>query len=82
VFDLLERRRLTLRERPFQVMDVTLYGYQSLRPDAARETVLAVARECRRFGGTLGILWHNDQVLRTVREKRWYAELVSAVVTG
>jgi hypothetical protein len=82
VFDLLERQRLALRERPFQVMDVTLHGYLSLGPDAAMDAVLAVADECRRFSGTLGILWHNDEVLRTEREKRWYASLVAAVAAG
>jgi hypothetical protein len=82
VFDLVERQRLALRERPFQVMDVTLFGYLSLRPDAARDAVLAVADECRRFSGTLGVLWHNDEVLRTEREKRWYASLVAAVAAG
>jgi hypothetical protein len=82
VFDLLRRQRLGLRERPFQVMDVTLFGYLSLGPAAARDAVLAVADECRRFSGTLGILWHNDEVLRTEREKRWYASLVAAVAAG
>jgi hypothetical protein len=82
VFDLLRRQRLGLRERPFQVMDVTLFGYLSLGPDAASDAVLAIAGECRRFSGTLGILWHNDEVLRTTREKRWYTELVSAVAVS
>ena len=82
VFDLLERRPLRLRERPFQVMDVTLAGYLSLTPEAAAGAVLAVARECRRYRGTLGVLWHNDEVLRTSGEKRWYASLVAAAVAA
>ncbi|GAA1255321.1 polysaccharide deacetylase family protein [Pseudonocardia aurantiaca] len=82
VFDLEERKPLRLRERPFQVMDVTLAGYLGLTPDAAMDAVLAVARECRRFQGTLGVLWHNDEVLRTGREKRWYADLVAAVTAA
>src|SRR5882757_1731465 len=79
VFDLLERRPLDLVEKPFQVMDVTLFGYLSLTPEQARAAVEAVAGECRRFGGTLGILWHNDEVLRTARQKRWYASLVESL---
>ncbi|MGE0300796.1 MAG: polysaccharide deacetylase family protein [Pseudonocardia sp.] len=78
-FDLLRRRPLRLVEQPFQVMDVTLFGYLALRPDAARETILDVARQCRRFGGTLGLLWHNDEVLRTAHQRRWYAETVAAI---
>jgi hypothetical protein len=82
VFDVPARRRLALRERPFQVMDVTLFGYLGLAPDAARDAVLAIAGECRRFGGTFGLLWHNDEVLRTDREKRWYAGLVAELAAG
>ena len=51
VFDLLRRRPLGLRERPFQVMDVTLFGYLALPPDRALDAVLAIARECRRYRG-------------------------------
>ena len=79
VFDLVGRRPLDLRERPFQVMDVTLFGYMGLRPDAAFAAVVDIARACRRFRGDLGILWHNDEILRTARQKRWYAELIAAV---
>ena len=79
VFDLVACRPLDLRERPFQVMDVSLFGYMGLRPDAAFAAVVDVARACRRFRGDLGILWHNDEILRTARQKRWYAELIAAV---
>jgi len=71
--------RLALRERPFQVMDVSLFGHMGLKPDAAYAAVVDIARACHRFRGDLGILWHNDEVLRTARQKRWYAELIAAV---
>jgi peptidoglycan/xylan/chitin deacetylase (PgdA/CDA1 family) len=79
VFDLLARRPLDLVEKPFQVMDVSLFGYMALTPDDAAGAALRIARECRRHGGTLGILWHNDEVLRTTREKRWYESLIATV---
>jgi hypothetical protein len=78
VFDLLERSPRELQERPFQVMDGTLFSYMSLSPDAAHAAVLELASECRRFGGSLGLLWHNSE-LATDRQKRWYASLVAAV---
>jgi hypothetical protein len=78
VFDLLERGPLELEERPFQVMDGTLFSYMSLAPDAAHAAVLELASQCRRFGGSLGLLWHNSE-LATDRQKRWYASLVAAV---
>jgi hypothetical protein len=77
-FHLLERRPLRLRERPLQVMDGTLFEYMALSPDRAFERVMAVARECRRYGGTLSLLWHNSS-LPTARQKRWYEELAGAV---
>jgi hypothetical protein len=79
VFDLSERRALQLRERPFQVMDVTLFVYMSLSPEAARQAVMDIAGQCRRYRGSLGLLWHNNELLRTVREQRWYESLVNAV---
>jgi hypothetical protein len=45
------------------------------------DAVMGVASECQRYGGTLGILWHNNQLL-TARHKRWYAQMVSAVAAG
>jgi hypothetical protein len=42
------------------------------------DAVVRVGTECRRYGGTLGILWHNNQLL-TARDKRWYAQMVSTV---
>jgi hypothetical protein len=79
VFDLLAGQPLRLRERPFQVMDRSLFEYMGLPEEAAMDAVMGVATECRRYGGTLGILWHNNQLL-TARHKRWYARMVSAVV--
>jgi hypothetical protein len=78
-FDLEARRPLDLEERPFELMDVTLANSLALSPDAARATVLDIAAQCRRYGGPLGILWHNNSVLRSAREQRWYASLVEAV---
>jgi hypothetical protein len=80
-FDLRERRPLSLREEPFQVMDVTLLSSMALSLDAARDAVLDIAAQCRRHQGRLGILWHNNTLLRSAREKRWYAELIAAVAS-
>jgi hypothetical protein len=82
VFDLEERRPLGLWERPFQVMDVTLLSTMGLTPDAARTAVLDVAAACRRHRGCLGLLWHNNTLLRSDREKRFYDALVADVVVA
>jgi hypothetical protein len=78
-FHLYERRTLRLRERPLTLMDATLRAMR-LTPDAAMRTVLDLADRCGRYGGTLTLLWHNSRV-QTTRERRWYEELVDAIVT-
>ena len=78
-FDLEHRRALDLQERPFQVMDVTLFAYMGLSREQARAKVSDIARECRRYQGCLGILWHNNEVLRTAREHRFYASMVDGL---
>jgi hypothetical protein len=80
-FDLAAGTPLRLRERPFQIMDVTLFGYQRLSGAEALRAATGIADQCRRFRGSLGVLWHNDSLLRTAREKRWYTELISAVTS-
>jgi hypothetical protein len=81
-FDLQARRPLDLEERPFAVMDVTLANALGLAPGAALHAVLDIAAQCRRYQGQLGILWHNNSVLRSAREQAAYAELVAAVVAA
>jgi peptidoglycan/xylan/chitin deacetylase (PgdA/CDA1 family) len=80
-FDLRARRPLDLREEPFQVMDVTLLSSMGLSLDAARAAVLEIAAQCRRHRGRLGILWHNNTLLRSAREQQWYASLIEAVTS-
>jgi hypothetical protein len=80
-FHLHERRILSLQERPLTVMDATLFEYAKLAPDAASAQVLALARQCRRYGGALTLLWHNSSV-QTARDQRWYAALIDALASG
>jgi hypothetical protein len=78
VFDLEARRALELRELPFQVMDVTLFSYMALSAGDAHAAVMEIAAECRRHGGSLGILWHNS-AMPSDRQRRWYASMIGAV---
>jgi len=78
VFHLRRRQPLRLRERPLLVMDRTLFEYMRLSPQDAEQAVLEVARECRRAGGTLTLLWHNSTLPRAA-QRRWYEELTAAL---
>lgn len=76
VFDLPERRRLPLRERPLIVMDMAL-----TETPGALERVSTLARRCRMFGGDFTLLWHNSQ-LASARQRARYTRLLSALGAG
>jgi hypothetical protein len=79
VFDVLERRPLRLRERPFQVMDRTVFEYMGLEPDGAQAAVAEIAAQCRRHDGELCLLWHNNVVM-SAAQKRGYERMVEMAV--
>ncbi|HEX7300624.1 MAG TPA: polysaccharide deacetylase family protein [Solirubrobacteraceae bacterium] len=81
-FDLEVRRPLDLHEHPFQVMDVTLLSSMALAGDAARAAVLEIAAQCRRYRGCFGVLWHNNTLLRTARERHLYESMVAAILAS
>ncbi len=75
VFDLVERRRLAVRERPLVVMDATLLEYMHLAADEAAARTRGVVDVCRRHGGDAVVLYHNS-TLPEPRMRRHYRELV------
>jgi hypothetical protein len=61
-------------------MDGTLVTYMGLSPVEGSDVVLEIARQCRRFDGTLTLLWHNSSLV-TARERDWYENMVAAVMS-
>jgi hypothetical protein len=59
VFDLIESRKLRLRERPLVAMDVTLTDYMNLSLTGSASTLANLWAVTRQVGGTLEILIHN-----------------------
>lgn len=80
VYDLEQRRCLSLRERPLTVMEGTLLTpvYLGLTPAAAHERIIRLAARCRRFNGTFSLLWHNNQLL-TRTQQGLYEAVVAAI---
>jgi len=76
-FDLIERRPLGLSEVPLVIMDGALYT-QFPRSVDRMGAVRRLARECKRYGGVLSMLWHNNGFLTVPRA--WYEDLISEVV--
>jgi hypothetical protein len=76
VFDLKERRKLSLTERPLIVMDASVYAFDyeimrkkyfekafdfSSRPVNINDYVFFLKRQVQKYNGCFTILWHNDR---------------------
>ncbi|MDA1191876.1 MAG: hypothetical protein O3A46_09375, partial [Candidatus Poribacteria bacterium] len=56
--------------RPYTTFDhiSTLYGYMSMRPYVAIDSVISLIDQCRRYHGNFTLLWHNNTCAsRTLR---------------
>lgn len=79
VFDLLERRELSIRERPLVVMDGSLFGYMGLDVEESARRLRAIVGACRRHRGDAVVLYHNDTVAGE-RQQAQYRQLLEDVV--
>jgi len=79
VFDLTERRALSLRERPLLAMDTTMMQYMHLGLDLAMSRVRGLVQECRTHGGDAVLLYHNNTMPGT-RFEEHYRDLVDALL--
>jgi hypothetical protein len=70
-YDILEDNQTNLKIIPFQVMDVTLYRYKKLVPDASKELILKLIKETRKAGGLFVSIWHNTSLLEDVEWQVW-----------
>ena len=79
VFDLIERRRLSLVERPLIVMEVSALSpsYLGLDRSQAAETIKGLKNVCRRYGGEFTLLWHNTSLLSDADRELYEHVLVS-----
>jgi hypothetical protein len=65
VFDVRERRRLALRERPLVAMDVSFTSreYLALDVEKSAERLMQLIDQCRMYDGDFTLLWHNDRLV-------------------
>lgn len=77
VFNLMTRRRLSLRERPLIAMDTALLGHAKLGSSAALAQIAHLKQRCRLFGGEFTLLWHNTRA-RSPRERRLFEAALDA----
>lgn len=79
LFDLLDHRKLALRERPLLVMDGTLFNYLALDSDDAAVRTRSIVDACRRQRGDAVLLFHNSS-LAGARWRAFYGDLVEDLV--
>lgn len=77
VFNLRRRAALRLEERPLLFMETSLFN-RNVRPHDAIERAIALHHTCRRYGGELVLLWHNDSLAARPRRVA-YVELLERV---
>jgi hypothetical protein len=80
IFDLTERRTLSLRERPLLVMEVSLISPEYMGLTDSEEALARVAeikRVCRQFSGDFTFLWHNDRLVQGAA-KELYVQILEA----
>ena len=80
VFNLLARKSLQLREIPLIAMDGTLFGkdYMHLKPEDVLRYVEQLSTLCKKFDGTLVLLWHNSS-LTEKWQKNTYRNMLDAI---
>jgi hypothetical protein len=72
VFDVLASKRLSLRERPLIVMDVTMTDYMKLPPEEIIGELRRLWQTVKSLGGTFEVLVHNCNP-----QASWLAEQLS-----
>ena len=80
VFNLFQRRKLNLRERPLIAMEVSLLSDVYMGLSAARviDRIGSLANECRRHGGDFTLLWHNDNLVQSW-QRRLYQQALEVI---
>jgi hypothetical protein len=78
LFDVSQRRKLAVIERPLVVMEDSVQYYMGAgrHSEAAFEHMMRLKDVCRRTRGSFSLLWHNSNIL-TRADKRHYTALVA-----
>jgi hypothetical protein len=70
-YNLIEEKETTLRIHPFMIMDVTLNNYLKKNTDEAFEFSKAIIDNCKRAGGNLITIWHNNSLCEKEKWTGW-----------
>jgi hypothetical protein len=79
-YNLLTRKRLSLRERPLIAMDATLYDDMDVRENESKKgaaLILPLHDLCRFYRGDFTFLWHNHN-LRFAQQRQLFTTVLEA----
>jgi len=65
IYDLVNQKKLTLKQRPLVVMDCSLQEkkYMNLSPEKALTHIQSLKKTCALFKGDFTLLWHNHRLM-------------------
>jgi len=78
MFDILNRKKLSLKQRPLIVMECSLIddSYMGLGySEEALETMKELKQKCFKYDGNFSLLWHNSH-FKTKEDKKMFEEIV------
>lgn len=80
VFDLVQKRQMSIIEKPLVVMECSLIlpRYAGLRKsESVAEDIIKYKNTCRKYNGRFTLLWHNNH-LAYDKERSWYESILDA----
>lgn len=78
MFDFLNRKRLSLKQRPLIVMECSVIAeaYMGLGyTQESLDVIMFLKKQCERYRGDFTLLWHNDSLM-DYREKRMFEKIL------
>ncbi|KTD19849.1 polysaccharide deacetylase family protein [Legionella londiniensis] len=76
LYDLGNRKKLSVIERPLIAMEASLLGYMNLGHEKAYEKIKALKELCKFYHGNFTLLWHNS-TLQKYQDKELYKACVN-----
>jgi len=78
MFDILNRKKLAIKQRPLIVMECTIIDkvYMGLGySEEALQTMKDLKQKCFKYGGNFSLLWHNSH-FKTEDDKKMFEDIV------
>jgi hypothetical protein len=60
VFNILTRKKLSLKEKPLIVMEGSFFHYQNIKSDEIVSKILSLKNTTKKYSGNFVLLWHNS----------------------